>query len=61
MKPRQNLFYLMTEEIKTAFSALFSVLSGKQFQASNSKSAENVFNYLVYQRRKKTMHINKTG
>ncbi len=60
MKPRQNLFVLMNEEIKAAFSALFSILSGRAFHHVKTGSAENVFNYLVYQRKKKTM-VNKTG
>jgi len=56
MKPRQNLFRLTFEELKTGFS----FLTGQHSMNKKNISAEKVFNYLIYQRRKKTI-INKAG
>ena len=55
MKPRQNLVRLTLEEIKTGFSALFSILTGQPLHSKGTRPAAKVFNYLVYQRGKKTI------
>ncbi|MEP7165681.1 MAG: hypothetical protein ABI741_13360 [Ferruginibacter sp.] len=55
MKPRQNLVHLTIQEINTGFSALFTLLSGQPLHNKGSRPAAKVFNYLVYQRGKKTI------
>ena len=55
MKPRQNLMRLTFQEITTGFSALSSLIKGQPIHNKGPQSAAKVFNYLVYQRRKKTI------
>jgi|APDOM4702015118_1054815.scaffolds.fasta_scaffold1288234_1 hypothetical protein len=60
MKPRQNLFRLMFKELTDGFSAISTLFTGQRVMSKATGASENIFDYLIYQRRKKSI-VNKTG